>query len=119
MNEGDDGEEEVLEGCGGIMVCNFYCFLYWYLVLVIMCFFSFGESYLINLLDLCFLFKFWNLEIFGNFNLIYYNYLGLCINYAKNLNIKSFNYVLKDVDFSFYIFIVFINWLVYGIGFIW
>lgn len=35
----------------------------------------------------------------------------------KNLNIKSLNHVLKDVDPSFHIFIAFINWLVHGTGF--
>lgn len=123
VNEGDDGEEEVLEGCGGTMACNPHRPLHRYLVLAIMCFLSFGESYSINSLDPCFLLKFRNLEIFGNFNIIYYNlsraaYLGLYINHAKNLNIKSLNHVLKDADPSFHIFIAFINWLVHGTGFI-
>lgn len=73
VNEGDDGEEEVLEGCGGTMACNPHRPLHRYLVLAIMCFLSFGESSSINSLDPCFLFKFRNLEIFGNFNIIYYN----------------------------------------------
>lgn len=30
------------------------------------------------------------------------------------LNIKSLNYVLKDVDLRCHVFIVFINWLVHG-----
>lgn len=63
---------------------------------------------------------------FRNFWQFYYNllqlsraaYLGLYINHAKNLNIKSLNHVLKDVDPSFHIFIAFINWLVHGTGFI-
>lgn len=64
---------------------------------------------------------------FRNFWQFYYNllqlsraaYLGLYINHAKNLNIKSLNHVLKDADPSFHIFIAFINWLVHGTGFIW
>ncbi|XP_052702810.1 major facilitator superfamily domain-containing protein 1-like isoform X2 [Crassostrea angulata] len=45
VNEGDDGEEEVLEGCGGTMACNPHRPLHRYLVLAIMCFLSFGSYF--------------------------------------------------------------------------
>lgn len=45
VNDNDDGEEEVLEGCGGTMACNPHRPLHRYLVLVIMCFLSFGSYF--------------------------------------------------------------------------
>lgn len=45
VNEGDDGEEEVLEGCGGTMACNPHRPLHRYLVLAVMCFLSFGSYF--------------------------------------------------------------------------
>lgn len=45
VNEGDDGEEDVLEGCGGTMACNPHRPLHRYLVLAIMCFLSFGSYF--------------------------------------------------------------------------
>lgn len=45
VNEGDNGEEEVLEGCGGTMACNPHRPLHRYLVLAIMCFLSFGSYF--------------------------------------------------------------------------
>lgn len=44
VNERDEEEEEVLEGCGGTMACNPYRPLHRYLILIIMCFLSFGEN---------------------------------------------------------------------------
>lgn len=45
VNEGDDEEEEILEGCGGTMACNPYRPLHRYLILIIMCFLSFGSYF--------------------------------------------------------------------------
>jgi hypothetical protein len=44
VNEGDEEVEEFLEGCGGTMACNPHRPLHRYLVLIIMCFLSFGKS---------------------------------------------------------------------------
>jgi len=48
LGSDDNEEEEELTGCGGTLACNPRRFLHRYLVLIIMCFLSFGKYRLVT-----------------------------------------------------------------------